>query len=587
MSDENGDKSNLAGLTLGSSELSDLAEKTLGPAQKKLNEFGLKAAGEGWKAFKRILGTTTEPFFRMGMGERYYSYGAFFLGMYLWIGMGYVGAQIAPDASIAAILTQYKPFHFLAFIFQHQAFPIVFGFLMALVQAGVGLRNIREAVRFQRQGIIHHSYSRGAPVWRNEGMALVMIEAVLLMFNWPTAILFAVGYGMNWRLKSAQDAAIRERYLDAVDKDIEQKFLKDSALGNCPPEMTFLYHQLDPEIKPEVRENMAAALVGEPVSVVAKPPQRRKSASQPLNAGMPAAATPEITETPTLAVDPESELGKMARQKHAGLSALSPINREEFMKWWNLGLRIRRYVILGFMIAIGLFVCHAASNFIQSHWKQWTAASAAKQQSTQSAAQSSVTAPAQAPQVVQTPVASTPVAPAIQNQQRETPPAMVAPVASAPEIKSVVPPAIATDTAAVETTAPTVAATPASQDQVIAQINGVLANELAKVAAFKTNCDNILANDKLKIDNLRGSLKTTFVSGLTVRQNLVAKVVESEKAALDKVPQQLQAVLDKKSEDPQLFLDKLKAGLPKLEDSRQQVSKALDQFATGIAAATR
>jgi hypothetical protein len=48
---------------------------------------GLKAAGEGWKAFKRILGTTTEPFFRMGMGERYYSYGAFFLGMYLWIGM--------------------------------------------------------------------------------------------------------------------------------------------------------------------------------------------------------------------------------------------------------------------------------------------------------------------------------------------------------------------------------------------------------------------------------------------------------------------------------------------------------------------
>jgi len=77
------------------------------------------------------------------------------------------------------------------------------------------------------------------------------------------------------------------------------------------------------------------------------------------------------------------------------------------------------------------------------------------------------------------------------------------------------------------------------------------------------------------------------VSGLTVRQNLVAKVVESEKAALDKVPQQLQAVLDKKSEDPQLFLDKLKAGLPKLEDSRQQVSKALDQFATGIAAATR
>ena len=42
--------------------------------QKGLNEFNKKAAGAALNFFKRILGTVTEPFFRAGMGERYYTH---------------------------------------------------------------------------------------------------------------------------------------------------------------------------------------------------------------------------------------------------------------------------------------------------------------------------------------------------------------------------------------------------------------------------------------------------------------------------------------------------------------------------------
>jgi hypothetical protein len=528
----------MSDLNLDNSDLASITENTLGPIEKKINQFSLKAAGEGWKAFKRILGTITEPFFRMGMGERYYQYGAFAVGVVIWIGAGLASSQFAPQASIAAILTHCRPFHFLAFIFQSTAFPIVVGLLMAFVQARVGLRNIREALRFQREGIIHHSYSRGAPVWRNEGLAFLMIEAVLWMFNWPIAVLFTAGYSMNSMLKSKQDAAIRERYLDAVDKDIEQKYLKDSALGNCPPEMTFLYHQLDPNIKPEVREKMAAALVGESVSVVAKPPQKKQPASQPPN-----------IETPPKPEAPESELGKMAGQNRGGLFAVSPISQEEFTKLWNLGLRFRRFIVLGLMIVIGLLVVMAFSHFIQSHWKRSAVASAAMPVSKQPAAAVPVTAPAQTPRAVETPVAS------------------------APDIKPA------------ESSAPAVAATPESQDQeqIIAQINSVLTNEIAKVAAFKTTTDNFLGNEKLKINNAPSSYQNFLMEDFTRDQKSVAEVIELQKKALGKVPQRLQTVLDTKSEDPQLFLEKFNAFTPKMEAARKQASKLLDKLDAEIA----
>jgi hypothetical protein len=145
------------------------------------------------------------------------------------------------------------------------------------------------------------------------------------------------------------------------------------------------------------------------------------------------------------------------------------------------------------------------------------------------------------------------------------------PVASAPEIKPA---------ASIATSAPAVAATPDRQDQeqIIAQINSVLTNEIAKVAAFKTTTDNFLGNEKLKINSAPSSYQNFLMEDFTRDQKSVAEVIELQKKALGKVPQRLQTVLDTKSEDPQLFLEKFNAFTPRLEAARQQASKLLDKL---------
>jgi hypothetical protein len=353
-------------MNLDNSDLAAMTERTLGPLEKQVNQFSLKAAGEGWKTFKRIMGTVTEPFFRKGMGERYYAYGAYGVGIVIWIMTGLASTQFASHASIAAILTLYKPFHFMEFIFQVWYFPLLVGLVMAYIQGRVGIRNIREALRLQKTGVPHHSRSRGAAVWRNEGFAYVLIELVLAFFNWPMAVLFGIGYGMNQMLKSAQNAAVRERYLDAMDKEIENKYLKDTALGNQPPEMAFLYHQIDTTINQDVREKMASALVGEPISIVAKPPQKKtppQSQQKTETSPQPAAADPSAAKAKT-----ESEWAEREREfvsenppepvktsgvKNAGDKIiLTPEMEAQFRRLWNLGQLIRKVVIVGLMILI-------------------------------------------------------------------------------------------------------------------------------------------------------------------------------------------------------------------------------------------
>lgn len=146
---------------------------------------------------------------------------------------------------------------------------------------------------------------------------------------------------------------------------------------------------------------------------------------------------------------------------------------------------------------------------------------------------------------------------------------------------------IAADTAAVATPAPTVATTPSSQDQAIAQINGVLTNELAKVAEFDLTTGVLMENEKLKIDNASRSAKTYLIPDFTRDQKLVVGIAQSQKVALDKVPQQLQTVLARKSEAPQLFLDKLKAGVVKMEADRQRALKLLSLMDAEIAEAVK
>jgi len=74
-------------------------------------------------------------------------------------------------------------------------------------------------------------------------------------------------------LADQQQAALHDRYLDALDARIEGEFLQNALLGKCPPEITYLYKPLPATLKPELREDIAAAAVGKPVKIVAQPPK--------------------------------------------------------------------------------------------------------------------------------------------------------------------------------------------------------------------------------------------------------------------------------------------------------------------------
>ena len=63
-----------------------------------------------------------------------------------------------------------------------------------------------------------------------------------------------------------------DRYLDVMNAKIEGEHLNDALLGKCAPEVTYLYKPLPTNMKPDLRENIAAAAVGKPVKIIAQTP---------------------------------------------------------------------------------------------------------------------------------------------------------------------------------------------------------------------------------------------------------------------------------------------------------------------------
>lgn len=78
--------------------------------------------------------------------------------------------------------------------------------------------------------------------------------------------------GASYTCAAQQQTAIYERYLDTMDAKIEGEHMEDALLGKFPTEITQLYKPLPSGLKPELRENIAAAAVGKPVKLVAEPP---------------------------------------------------------------------------------------------------------------------------------------------------------------------------------------------------------------------------------------------------------------------------------------------------------------------------
>jgi hypothetical protein len=262
----------------GGIDLSHVTEVPGGEAfQNALNKFNLKASGAAFNVVKRVLGTVTEPFFRTGMGERYYSSDTHAYGVAFWI-VGTLVALIFPFfGSGAWHLLDLAQLHYLANLYPYRTLAILTGIFMVYSQIKLGRHSLHYVATYRSQGKHYHTRSRGFPRETSQIFILVFYEVILVLFDLPVGVLFLIGFLMNMKLKAEQDAAIRSRYLDAMDKELENQYLEGAALGDCPTEMTYLNKPLSKDLNPEVRKGMAAALAGKPVIGVARPRQQRNS----------------------------------------------------------------------------------------------------------------------------------------------------------------------------------------------------------------------------------------------------------------------------------------------------------------------
>ena len=374
-------------------DYSPILDKISKPVATGFQKYAQQAAGVGMNVVKQFFGTMTEPFFRKGMGHRYYPPGNFLPGLYVWFLAGCLSAGFAPSASVLAILAHLNLFAHVRFIMQSPWLPFLAGIGMMILQWRAGVRNLQAVAEHRRKGLPLHTRSRGAAVWKNEGLAALRFQLILSFFSWPMAVVFTIGYGMNSKLKSAQDIAIQAAYWDAVDKEIENNFLKPAALGECPSEITYLYNPLDKNLDPQVRKDMAAAIVGEPVSVVAKPPRKKgsqQSQSQPkpsataqseweerepewVSENPAEAASKPVTEGELYGDSPLEQLRKRFNQNCEPIFGPACMGQKRFEQMWNLGKLVRRFATTALVIAIGTAIVVFTVRFVQSHHKSKSA----------------------------------------------------------------------------------------------------------------------------------------------------------------------------------------------------------------------
>jgi hypothetical protein len=254
-------------------DLIQLTDKTISPLEKQLNDFNKKAAGAALGWFKRILGTASEPFFRKGMGERYFTGEGYGGGAVLWIGATIAACMLPEVGSLMAIICDGLHLYRLAEMFHHLIFPLVTGGALVFFHFKYGNESIALMAKYRAEGTAYHTMSRGIPRWGNENGAVgIGIMAALLLFNLPAGVLFIASHMMSSKIAGEQQAAIYSRYLDALDQKVEQEYMENAILGKCPTEITYLCKPLDANLNPDLRNNIAAAAVGKPVKIIAKAP---------------------------------------------------------------------------------------------------------------------------------------------------------------------------------------------------------------------------------------------------------------------------------------------------------------------------
>ena len=232
--------------------------------EKAVNDFNRKAISTMWNDFKKALAKASEPFHRKEMGERYFTMENCFQGAGVWVIATFVTClpSILFGGSENVLMLH-----------------MTVGGAMTCAAFALGVTDMATMQRYRAEGKTYHSRSRGVRRWGNYNpVVLIFLTLFLLVTDTGAGIAFFVAYSMSAKVAGEQQAAIYSRYLDALDQKIENEYLENAILGECPVEITFLHKPLPKGIEPELRKNIAAAAVGKAVKIVAKPPQIKTEA---------------------------------------------------------------------------------------------------------------------------------------------------------------------------------------------------------------------------------------------------------------------------------------------------------------------
>jgi hypothetical protein len=297
-------------------------------AQKSINQMNKKAALAVMSSFKRALSTASEPFFRKGLGERYFTseshdggmqvwfVGTIASGVIAWMGMGTIAGRLA---ELIGLPTTAKSLN-------EWGVPAITGILFITYYSQLCQENAKYLQQFRKQGTPYHSMSRGTVRWNEKNVYLfVAIIAGLLLFNIGVFVLFWIAVGLAKKIANEQEAVIYSRYLDAIDERLENKFMKEALLGRTEPGQTYLARPLsEKKYIPEVREQIADAWTRGSMVIVAKP---RRSGQPAVAKNNPSPSSP-VTKGREGESSPVPDAGSTSKAKkdepEPAAAALSP-----------------------------------------------------------------------------------------------------------------------------------------------------------------------------------------------------------------------------------------------------------------------
>lgn len=283
------------GGTMGGDALVGLFDKPNKMFENALSSLTKKTASTAWGKFKKQLATASEPIFRKDMGERYLSSANLYGGCLIWA-LTTLAALSSPSLrSPAFIVSKMMEWDNWAQMVQSWPFACItlaIGGALTFFNFTFGIESVMLMRRYRDAGTAYHSMSRGTPRWGEvQVFVMIFITLALFLFDMPAGILFFVSICMSGKLAMEQQEAIYNRYLDALDTKIEQEYLEDAILGQCPTQITQLTHPLPPDLNSDLRTNIAAAAVGKPIKMMAQAP-KGKTPTTAVSSTTPTPPTP-------------------------------------------------------------------------------------------------------------------------------------------------------------------------------------------------------------------------------------------------------------------------------------------------------